>query len=105
MKNIELPTSQEEILLRNFKKSSDYLWMINSIGPRYIVSHLMTHTGISQRRLNALLGVSSSAYVTNIMKGRKRLTLVAAVNLSRICKMNIRERVTLYESLVEQELP
>lgn len=99
------PTESEKVLLRKYKKISPLQKMIDINGPAQVISSLMGYTSISQRRMNQLLGVSSTAYVTNVLKGRKRLTLIAAVNLANICGMNKIQRVTLYESLVEQELP
>lgn len=64
------------------------------------IEFILFWTGLSHRRIQELIGQSSTGFIANILSGQKRLTNKHAVNLANLCSMNNKEKAIFYEAVL-----
>jgi hypothetical protein len=94
-------TEQEQVkALRKAKRDWHNISVIikhYSLG--YYLEYICSYSKVSQRALGRILGSTSSAYVANIIAGRKKMGMERKTKLAEVLKLNKAEKNALYEAV------
>ena len=94
------PTKAEQFELNLHCEAVDFKYQIEAEGAQYVLYSLLKYTSFTKARIGKLLGVSE-CFISFITNGQRKMSLKVAIRLADLLKMNLGEKVKLYERLGE----